>query len=92
MSSARGKRVRPKIAAAQSFFTVPIPLPTRASPPTPPGFHFEPVGRAPRAVGRILALRHDTFEPHLAGMGEDGRAVAFDMLVEPDTGTGLGPG
>jgi hypothetical protein len=23
-------------------------------------------------------------------MGEDGRAVAFDMLVEPDTGTGLG--
>ena len=24
-------------------------------------------------------------------MGEDGRAVAFDMLVEPDTGTCLGP-
>jgi hypothetical protein len=23
-------------------------------------------------------------------MGEDGRAVALDMLVEPDTGTGLG--
>jgi hypothetical protein len=23
-------------------------------------------------------------------MSEDGRAVAFDMLVEPDTGTGLG--
>ena len=23
-------------------------------------------------------------------MGEDGRAVAFDMLVEPDTGAGLG--
>ena len=22
-------------------------------------------------------------------MGEDSRAVAFDMLVEPDTGTGL---
>jgi hypothetical protein len=23
-------------------------------------------------------------------MGEDGRAVAFDMLVEPDAGAGLG--
>ena len=23
-------------------------------------------------------------------MGEDGRAVALDMLVEPETGTGLG--
>jgi hypothetical protein len=23
-------------------------------------------------------------------MGEDGRAVAFQMLVEPDAGTGLG--
>jgi hypothetical protein len=39
---------------------------------------------------RILPLRHDTFEPHLAGMGEDGRAVALDMFVEPDTATGLG--
>jgi hypothetical protein len=26
----------------------------------------------------------------IGGMGEDGRAVAFDMLVEPDTGAGLG--
>src|SRR5262249_35819086 len=26
----------------------------------------------------------------LAGMGEDGRAVALDMLVEPDAGAGLG--
>ena len=25
-----------------------------------------------------------------AGMGEDGRAVAFDMLIEPDAGAGLG--
>jgi hypothetical protein len=23
-------------------------------------------------------------------MGEDGRAVAFDMLIEPDAGTGIG--
>jgi hypothetical protein len=52
--------------------------------------HLEPVRRAPRAVRRVLPLRHDAFEPHLAGMGEDGRAVAFDMLVEPDTGASLG--
>ena len=25
-----------------------------------------------------------------AGMGEDGRAVALDMLIEPDAGAGLG--
>jgi hypothetical protein len=37
-----------------------------------------------------LTAGHDTFEPHLAGMGEDGRAVAFDMLVEPDTRASLG--
>jgi hypothetical protein len=30
------------------------------------------------------------FETMLAGMGEDGRAVAFQMLVEPDAGLGLG--
>ena len=38
----------------------------------------------------ILPLRHDPFKPHLAGMGEDGRAVALDVLVEPDAGSGLG--
>jgi hypothetical protein len=38
----------------------------------------------------ILALRHDTFKPHLAGMGEDGRAVALDMLIEPDADPSLG--
>jgi hypothetical protein len=28
-----------------------------------------------------VPLRHDAFESHLAGMGEDGRAVALDMLM-----------
>jgi hypothetical protein len=28
-------------------------------------------------------------KPHLAGKGKDGRAIAFDMLVEPDAGAGL---
>src|SRR5262249_42480885 len=40
----------------------------------------------------IESLRFDTMpsSPHLAGVGEDGRAVALDMLVEPDAGAGLG--
>src|SRR5215467_14482061 len=48
--------------------------------------HLEPVPRATATVGGILALRHDAFEPHLACMSKDGRAVAFDMLVESDSG------
>ena len=50
------------------------------------------IARSARAgtVGRVPLLGHDAFEPHLAGMGEDGRAVAFNMLVEPDAGTRLG--
>ena len=34
-------------------------------------------------VRRVRPLRHDTFQPHLAGMGEDGWAVAFQVLIEP---------
>jgi hypothetical protein len=52
--------------------------------------HLEPVGRAAGTVGGILALRYDAFKTHFASVREDGRAVAFDMLVEPDAGTGLG--
>src|SRR6516165_3294733 len=52
--------------------------------------HFEPIWRAAGTVGGVLALRYGAFEPHLAGMGEDGRAIAFDMLVEPDAGARLG--
>jgi hypothetical protein len=48
-----------------------------------------PVLNGSGTVGGILALRDDTFEAELAGMGEDGRAVALDMLVEPDAGAGL---
>src|SRR5262245_26839084 len=48
--------------------------------------HFEPIGRAPRAIRRVLPLRHNAFETHLAGTGEGGRAVAFDMFIEPDAG------
>ena len=45
-----------------------------------------------RASNHIGAPVIDTnaFESHLAGVGEDGRAVVLDMLVAPDAGLGLG--
>src|SRR5262249_59815302 len=46
--------------------------------------------RAPRAIRRVLALRHDAFEPHLARVGEEGRAVAFQMLVEAQAKASFG--
>jgi uncharacterized protein YjbI with pentapeptide repeats len=52
--------------------------------------HLEPIGRAAGTVDRVLPLRDDAFEAQLAGMGEDGLAVAFDMLGEPDAGAALG--
>src|SRR5262249_29245571 len=52
--------------------------------------HLEPIRRAPRAIRRVLPLRHDAFESHLAGMGEDGRAVAFQMLVEAQAKASFG--
>ena len=36
------------------------------------------------------ALGHDALQPHLARMGENGGSVRFDVLVEPDAGSGLG--
>src|SRR5262249_43421667 len=41
-------------------------------------------------VGGVLALRHDTFKPHLAGMREHSRAVAFDMLIEAQAKASFG--
>ena len=49
----------------------------------------DPVPRPAGTVGRAKALRYDAFEPELAGVGEDGRAVALGMLIEPDAGAGL---
>jgi hypothetical protein len=37
-----------------------------------------------------LRFENDAFEAESAGMGEDGRAIALDMLIEPDAGTGAG--
>ena len=47
-------------------------------------------GERPEREMEILALRDDAFETKLAGIGEDGRAFALHMLVEPDAGAGLG--
>ena len=52
---------------------------------------LEPVRRAAGAIVRTLALRHDAFEKSpLAGVGEDGRAVALDMLVEAQAKASFG--
>jgi hypothetical protein len=40
--------------------------------------HFEPIGRAAGTIGGILALRHDTFKAHLAGVPKHGLAITFD--------------
>src|SRR5262249_4496399 len=42
----------------------------------------EPIGRSPAATRWRLALRDRRCEPHLAGMGERGRAVGCQMFVE----------
>src|SRR3954464_6943114 len=55
--------------------------------------HLEPIRRAARAKGRVLPLAHDAFQPHPAGVVEDGLAVIeFQMLVVPDPQAGLGQG
>ena len=38
--------------------------------------------RSAGTVPRVLALRHDSFEPHLAGMKEDRGAVLSEVLIE----------
>jgi hypothetical protein len=43
--------------------------------------HLEPVGRAAGAVGRVLPLGDDALQAELAGVAEDGLAVALDVLV-----------
>src|SRR5262249_44512789 len=53
-------------------------------------FILSQIGRAPRAIHRVLALRHDAFEAKLAGMGEYGRAVALDVLVEAQAKASFG--
>src|SRR6478672_25386 len=51
---------------------------------------FEPRLRRPAAKRRIRPLRHDALKAHAADMIEHGRAVAGQMLSEPD-GIPCGP-
>jgi hypothetical protein len=37
-----------------------------------------------------MTLRDNAFEAELASVGEDGRAIPLDVLVEPDAGASLG--
>jgi hypothetical protein len=50
---------------------------------------LDPMRRAPRAIARVLALRHDALQSYLAGMGKDGGAVSLNVLVEVQAGRGL---
>src|SRR5262245_42700615 len=43
-----------------------------------PGFH------TPRSIGRIAPFRHDSLEPHAAGLAEHGRAIAVEVLAQQD--------
>jgi hypothetical protein len=47
--------------------------------------HLEPIGQEARAIGRILPLRHNALQAHLAGVGKHRGAVTIDMLVEAQT-------
>src|ERR1700731_4110752 len=49
--------------------------------------HSHPVRRAPRAVGRVLPLRHDALKAHLASVREHERAVLLvEVLIEAKPG------
>jgi hypothetical protein len=45
-----------------------------------------PSSHAPAAIRQIAALRHDTLKAHLAGVLEDDRTVALDMLRQAHSG------
>src|SRR5207249_5785078 len=46
------------------------------------GFDLEPVGRAPRAVGRVRLLGHDSLEPHLHHALVQLLALGLEVLEE----------
>jgi hypothetical protein len=53
--------------------------------------HLEPIRRTAGAIGRVLPLAHNAFEPELAGVCEHGRAVlVLDVLIERTLRLGVG--
>jgi len=51
---------------------------------------LDPIPRASRAIGRAKLHGCDAFEAKLQAWAQGGRAIALDMLIEPDAGAGLG--
>jgi hypothetical protein len=68
----------PQSPAAPIFFFLPL------SGRTSRVLDLEPVGRSATAIGGILPLRDDSFEPKLAGVAEHGLAVALYVVIEPN--------
>jgi len=68
----------PQSPAAPIFFLLPL------SGRTSRVLDLEPVGRSATAIGGILPLRDDSFEPKLAGVAEHGLAVALYVVIEPN--------
>src|SRR5258708_34968061 len=50
--------------------------------------HLDPRLRRPRSVGVPSVFRDDALEPQLAGVREDRRSIAVDVLVELDARVG----
>ena len=66
---------------------------TVSNPPPPPALLLARPGSFLRPSGAVAGaepLRHDAFESHFAGVGENGRAVALYMLVEAQAKAGFG--
>jgi hypothetical protein len=51
---------------------------------------LEPVLSNAPSGSRVLPLRHDPLQAHLAGMGEHGGTVSLNVFVEAQAGRGFG--
>src|SRR6516164_64904 len=56
----------------------------RASLPALPDFYFQPTRRAPAAIGRSEAFRHNALATEPASLAKYNRTVLLVMLVEYD--------
>ena len=85
----RSSNLKPRLAAGFFFPIGPNPPPPPASPPRKPVFRLEPIGRAARAVKRVLPPRHDALKAHLASVGKHGWPVLLDALYQHADERGL---
>jgi hypothetical protein len=70
------------VRAARDKLSGPNPLRLRASQLPTPGSSASANAASGRTIGRALTLRHEAFEPELAGMFKDKCAVFLNMLIE----------